>query len=216
MTRLIDLTHLFDASTPVAPILPPVNIEPVLNVEEHCTNVLMCSFPTHAGTHLDAPRHFSAEGATIDSIGLDVLVGPASFIGLDLELHQEITGEMLAESGAHVKRGDRLFIKSGFCTRYREPDYFEHPYFTADGVKWVLDAGVSLLAMDMLSPEIPHSLRQKAFAFPSHCALLGQGVLIAENINYPEDLPLRFSAMVLPLPIRDGDGAPARILAEVG
>src|SRR5271168_5192186 len=35
---------------------------------------------THIGTHADAPRHFIPNGATIDEIPLELLVGPATVV----------------------------------------------------------------------------------------------------------------------------------------
>ena len=35
---------------------------------------------SHTGTHIDAPRHFIPDGATIDEMPLDALIGPARVI----------------------------------------------------------------------------------------------------------------------------------------
>jgi arylformamidase len=213
----VDLTHDIDSTTPVAPILPSVSVEQVLHLERDRTNVLMCAFPTHSGTHLDAPRHFLADGLTVDDLPLSALIGQASFIDLALDeaLRAAITAPMLAAAGGHVRAEDRLFIRTGFCELYRDPRYFEHPYLTEDAVDWLLERRVSLIGLDVLAPEVPHSMREHPFAFPVHHRLLGAGVLIAENVNLPRSLPARFEVMILPLLIRDGDGAPARIVAEV-
>src|SRR5688500_11094696 len=53
----------------------------------------------HAGTHVDAPFHFVPEGVTIESLPLDLFIGPARVCEL--------------EPGSHITAGDinRLSIR---------------------------------------------------------------------------------------------------------
>ena len=37
----------------------------------------------HAGTHVDAPFHFVPDGATIESLPLDIFIGPARVCAVD-------------------------------------------------------------------------------------------------------------------------------------
>lgn len=216
MNRLLDLTHPLSDSIPVAPILPGVRFDPVMSLADGKPNVLMCSMPSHSGTHVDAPRHFIADGMTIDDVPLDWLVGTASGINFELAERQEITGAMLAGAADHVRGGDRLLIRTGFTTRYWTPEYVEHPYFTEDAADWMVERGIRLLGIDMLTPDKPHSLRDAEFGFPVHHTLLGNNVIIVENLRFDDPLPERFDVSILPLPIVAGDGAPARAFARVG
>ncbi|TNC25152.1 cyclase family protein [Amycolatopsis alkalitolerans] len=216
MAGFLDLTHPLNNSIPVAPILPGVKFDPVMSLADGKPNVLMCTMPSHCGTHVDAPRHFIADGMTIDDVPLDWLVGPACAIDFDLAERQEITAAMLDGAGGHVRRGDRLLVRTGFTTRYWQPSYVEHPYFTEDAAGWMIDRGIRLLGIDMLTPDKPHSLRDSGFNFPVHHILLGNDVIIVENLRFDNPLPERFDVSILPLPIHEGDGAPARAFAHVG
>jgi kynurenine formamidase len=74
-----------------------------------------------------------------------------------------------------------------------------------------------MLAVDMLAPEWPRVRRPAGITgLVVHEKLLGGGVLIAENLRGVERLVDRaFRLYVLPLPLLDGDGAPARVFAEL-
>ncbi|MEX0805519.1 MAG: hypothetical protein WD688_19695 [Candidatus Binatia bacterium] len=59
-------------------------------------------------------------------------------------------------------------------------------------------------------------LRPKGFDFPVHRSLLGNNVLIAENVtNIGSIIGKRTRIMALPLRVKGSDGGHARIVAEV-
>src|SRR4029078_11274805 len=43
-------------------------------------NVSRLDFGSHTGTHVDAPKHFFDDGAGVDALSLDVLMGPARLL----------------------------------------------------------------------------------------------------------------------------------------
>jgi arylformamidase len=49
----------------------------IRQVEEYGCRVTSLSMSAHTGTHMDAPLHFIAGGASIDEIPMDVCIGPA-------------------------------------------------------------------------------------------------------------------------------------------
>jgi arylformamidase len=211
----LDLTHQLHSAIPVAPILPPVSFERVMKLEDGQPNVMMCSMPSHCGTHVDAPSHFIQGGLTIEEVPLEWLIGRSSTVSLELEPRQAITAAMLETAGGHVQAGDRLFLDTGFSARYQTPEYVEHPYLDASAADWIVERGVRLLALDCLTPDKPHSLRDAGFDFPVHHRLLGEDVIIVENVRLDPRPPDVFEVSILPLPLRAGDGAPARIVARV-
>src|SRR3954465_14162799 len=43
-------------------------------------NVSRVDFGSHTGTHVDAPKHFFDDGAGVDALSLDVLMGPCRLL----------------------------------------------------------------------------------------------------------------------------------------
>src|SRR5919202_1802646 len=76
--RIYDITVPLSPSLPVYPGDPDVAITPIAQLQwGDPANVSRVVLSSHAGTHLDAPRHFFQAGTTIDRLDLSVLLGPA-------------------------------------------------------------------------------------------------------------------------------------------
>jgi kynurenine formamidase len=71
-----------------------------------------------------------------------------------------------------------------------------------------------MVGVDFLSADLPVPRRPKGFDWPVHHLLLGNGILIAENLaNLTAVAGRRLTIGAFPLKIKGGDGAPARIFA---
>src|SRR3990172_4315243 len=78
--QMIDLTHPFDEQTIYWPTEDGFKLVPeAAGVTEqgyfYAANRFMCA--EHGGTHIDAPRHFSQNGQTVNEVPLRRLVGRA-------------------------------------------------------------------------------------------------------------------------------------------
>ncbi|MFP5289330.1 MAG: cyclase family protein, partial [Thermoanaerobaculia bacterium] len=79
--EVVDLTHAYDEKTLYWPTSPSAFQLTELSKGKtpggwfYSANAF-CT-PEHGGTHLDAPIHFSARGATADRVPLEQLVAPA-------------------------------------------------------------------------------------------------------------------------------------------
>ena len=68
---------------PVWPGDPKVILERISKIEEGANaNVSKISMSVHTGTHMDAPFHFLKEGKSIDTLPLEILIGPAQVVQL--------------------------------------------------------------------------------------------------------------------------------------
>ena len=63
------------------------------NTSPFCVSQIRMSL--HTGTHIDAPRHFHKDGATLNELPPDELSGWT--VVVDVSRNQEVTGEDLAE-----------------------------------------------------------------------------------------------------------------------
>ena len=213
---LLDLTHKFMAGIPHSTLVPGVTVEQVMDTRTGICNVSLCSFSTHVGTHIDSPRHFFDDGPGVDELPLTTLCGTASLLRVDAELTGPISGQDREDAGKHVRRGDRLFIDTGFSPTFVDGDILRHPYLEPDAAEWLLEREVAVVVLDTLSPEVPNFMRDdRTFEHPIHRMLLSAGTLIVENANMLPELPERFDVHILPLPLVGGDGAPVRIAATV-
>lgn len=214
----IDLTQTLSPDIFMSPMMPPLVVQRCLDHDQHGLNVTQLSMPTHLGTHLDAPIHHVEGGADISSIAIDDLIGPAVCLHIDKQGGEEITAAELDVLGAGVRPGDMVFLHAGWDAYYRtdHAQYDVHPYLALSAARWLVDRGVRLLGLDVLTPDVPQPLRPAGFAWPVHHALLEAGTLIVENLARLELVcGSRFTAFVLPVPIAGADGAPARVIASV-
>ena len=80
----------------------------------------------------------------------------------------------------------------------------------------MVQKGIKLFGIDCITVDLPTPLRPKGFDFPVHRTLLGNDVLIAENVtNLRSILGKRTRIMALPLRIKGSDAGHARIIAEI-
>ena len=82
--HLIDLSHTYDVDTLYWPTSPSAFEKTELNFGEQEAGYFYSAYsvctPEHGGTHLDAPLHFAADGASTEKIPLQNLIAPAIVI----------------------------------------------------------------------------------------------------------------------------------------
>lgn len=78
MKRIIDITLAVSPQLPSWPGEPKLTTSLLRDMSQgHSCNVSRIEGGVHTGTHLDAPRHFIADGIGVDRLALDALIGPA-------------------------------------------------------------------------------------------------------------------------------------------
>lgn len=208
-----DLSQCFGNGMPHASTIPAPSFRQVKSIERDGLSVTQLSVATHIGTHLDAPSHFIEGGGTIDRVPLDTLVGPAVVVSVDKSGGEEVTAQDLGGVEPEVSPGDALLLRTGWGNKFGTDEYLHHPYLSEDAAEWILDHGFRLVGLDTVTPDMPGHLRPEGFNFPVHHLLLGNDVLIAENLFLEGVVGRRLTLIVGSLKITGGDGAPARVLA---
>jgi arylformamidase len=171
----------------------------------------------HVGTHVDAARHFIADGKTIDAYPPSFFMGPGVALDLRREGVVPVTADDLAGCTPTVQRGDIVLVYFGYAERFQDPSYHDHPYFTADAADWLLERGVRILGVDTVTPDLPGAHRPDSYDFPIHMRLLGNDVLIIENLgpNLSRLLGHRLHVLAVPFAIEGGDASPIIPLARI-
>src|SRR4029077_14279597 len=77
---VVDLTHVMSPEFPTFFGVPGIEMEKKFDFKKDGFNLNWWKIIEHAGTHLDAPIHFSEDGATADSIVAGELVVPLAVI----------------------------------------------------------------------------------------------------------------------------------------
>jgi arylformamidase len=155
----------------------------------------------HCGTHVDAPLHMLENGATIETIGLEELVGYARVLDLT-HVQEAVTKEDLEPFG--LQRGDWVLLK----TRNSFSDEFDmnFVFLREDGARYLIDLGVRGVGTDGLGIERAQP------EYTTHRPLFRNNVIIVEGLRL-KDVPAGTYFMVIaPLKLTGIEAAPARAL----
>jgi arylformamidase len=158
----------------------------------------------HTGTHVDAPVHFLADGAGVDALPLDQLLGEARVVDV---------GEASSIGAAELRTidpraGERLLFKTRNSARGWKTDRFlpDFVYLSREGAALLAERRVRTVGIDYLSIAGMHE------GVPTHRALLEQGICIIEGLDLSPVEPGSYELVCLPLRLAGADGAPARVL----
>ena len=163
------------------------------------------SLGAHSGTHVDAPMHFIANGASIDKVPLDRFIGPARVI----EIADDVQAITATELEKHQWRGVPRIL---FRTRSSIRGWMTSPlfhrdfaYIAPDAAQLLADANTQLVGIDYLSAE-----QFGAPAPRAHQILLGKGIPIVEGLLLTNAPGGDYDLIVLPMKVGGHEAAPAR------
>lgn len=215
--EIVDLSRAIYDGMPKIPVLPEVQVKKFLSLEKgHPLNVTEIALPCHAGTHIDAPLHIVPNGKSIDQLSADSFIGAGAVVSVKKQGGEAVTAQDMEQAGVDVRRGEILLLHTGWDEKFESPDYNLHPYLSVDAAQWIVEKGVKLFGIDCITVDLPTTLRPKGFDFPVHRILLGNGVLIGENLTNLGKIAGRKTRIVaLPLKIQGSDAGHARIIAEI-
>ena len=187
---------------------PSVVIDRMLDMDHgDVCNVSKLAMGAHTGTHMDAPIHFVAGGAGIDSMPLVAAIGVARVIAIT-----DVQAIMAAELRQHdIQRGERILFKTRNSERpWASEDFNEgFVYIAAEAAQYLAQIGVQTVGVDYLSVG-----GFKADGPQTHQALLSAGVWIIEGLDLSAVAPGTYDLICLPLRIAGCDGAPARAVVR--
>jgi len=203
--KLIDVSVALDTSLPTYPGNTPFSLEAVKRIASgDSSNVSKIHLSVHAGTHVDAPRHFFDSGIGVDALPLEMLCGRTRVI--EVTSRKAIAAEDLA--AAHLSEDVRVLIKTHNSRLWGTAE-FQKDFVgvTESGAKYLVEHGIKVVGVDYLSVEV-----FKTPGAPAHHTLLGAGTIVIEGLNLIDVEPAVYDMICLPLRVVGADGAPARVV----
>jgi len=203
--KLIDVSVPLDSNLPTYPGNTPFTLEAVKRIRDGgSSNVSSLHMSAHAGTHVDAPRHFFDNGSGTDALPLDLLIGRARVV--EVLSRKGIAAEDLSK--LDLSEDIRLLIKTYNSRLWGSPTFHaDYVGMTESGARLLVDRGVKVVGVDYLSVE-----EFKKPGAPAHHVLLGGGTIVIEGLNLRDVEPGVYDLVCLPLRIVGADGAPARVV----
>lgn len=202
-TRLYDISRTLFPGMAVWPGDTPYDLRPTGSLAEGGTvNVTTITLSAHTATHVDAPYHFTDDGATMEAVDLSAYWGPAQVVTVTRVSGPLVPGDFV---GYDLARAPRLLVRSGASAA--DPRVFHHDYVypSPELADYLGEQGIVLYGADAPSMDASDSK-----ALPGHHALQRNGILILEGLDLSEAPDGVYELSAFPLKILGGDGSPVR------
>ena len=180
------------------------------DVHSYDSEIMMMS--THTGTHLDAPSHFVVHTACIDMIGVERLVGPAMLLHVPKGADEMITLDDVCRIN-EIDQGMSIVFRTGWQDMISDEEYMRsNPGLSVAAAEFLAEKKVNAVGIDGPSIDVGSDDH-----FSAHKSLLGNGILIVENLCNLESLKDRdtFTLLINPLKLKGASGSPVRALAII-
>lgn len=190
--KVIDLTHRLTRNMPIYPGDDPFELTQSHTLERDGFNGMRLTSGMHVGTHIDMPKHLTTDERECADFPVESFILPG--VVLDAEGEDVIT--MKPEYERLVKPGMAALIMTGFDREFSRPEvyYRKHPVMSVELGRFLAERGVSLVGLDITSPDKP--------PFVVHKLFLERGIFILENLTNLGALPERgFTLYAVPLKI---------------
>ena len=221
----IDLTHTLHPDFPTYFGAPGFSMEQTAAFADSGFNQWRLTIDEHTGTHIDAPLHFSADGASVDAIPPSSLVCPLVVIDIRekaaADPDAQLTPEDLvawSETNGDIPDGACVAMLSGWAGKvdgeeFRNADeagVMHFPGFHPDAAQMLLEqTQTAAIAVDTLS--LDHG---PSTDFATHYLWLPAGRYGIECLAGLETMPAAGTSIVVGAPKHlGGSGGPARIMA---
>jgi len=187
----------------------------------------------HGGTHLDAPIHFYEDRKTVDQIEITQLTGRAAVIDVSEQVsgnrdYQVTVADITNWETAHgmIPENAILLFHTGMGAYWPDPLQYlgtdkrgeegvaelSFPGIHPDTAQWLID-NRRINAVGLDTPSLDYG---KSRLFETHVILFEQNIPGFENVANLHLLPpVGAYVIALPMKIKNGSGAPLRIVAHV-
>ncbi len=163
------------------------------------------SLDVHTGTHVDAPLHMVNDGATIESINQEDLVGKAKVIDVTNVKGAISDKDIEAED---IQEGDFILFKSQ--NSFEEEFNFDFVFVGEDAARYLAERNIRGVGVDGLGIE------RSQPEHPTHRSLFEKDVIIMEGLRLKDVAAGEYFMVAAPLKLQGTDASPARVLLFEG
>lgn len=205
--RIHDLTMTYTEE------MPGVSFDQAKDLTKDGWNAKTLHLYSHAGTHMDAPCHFGMDGPTIDAFPVADLIVDCHVVNLTgIAPKATIECSHLGAVEDQLKAGEGLLLQTGWSAFVGQDRYRKAlPRISESLAHWCAERQVKMLGVEPPSVADVQNLEEVTRI---HQILLSAGVIIVEGlVNLDRITSSRVEVIALPLKIKNGDGAPARVIA---
>jgi len=234
--KLVDLTHDFSSDTIYWPTADSFVLEEVFHGKTdkgyfYAANNFCAA--EHGGTHIDAPIHFAEGKNTVERITLEQLVGDGIMMDLSVKAQTDPDYRITVDDfrkwemkNGKIPDGVIVLLNTGYGKFWPDRKKYlgtdetgagavkklHFPGLHPDAANWlVTERNINAIGIDTASIDYGQST-----LFESHRTLFKADIPAFENITNLQQLPEKdFTIIALPMKIRDGSGAPLRIIALI-
>ncbi len=191
--KIIDISRTIQADMEMYPGDAGPRITRVSGLDEGDSyNISRITLGTHTGTHVDPPLHLIRDGAGIDMLPMNTLVGNARVLDLS-----SINRPIEAGDIGPLEAGEIILLKgsrSASCGAY----------LSAACARYLVDIGIKTIGTDAIS------IGALDEEYEVHHTLLDAGIVVIEGLEMTDVEAGDYLLVCLPLKIANGDGGPAR------
>ncbi|KAJ2947462.1 hypothetical protein O0L34_g17246 [Tuta absoluta] len=225
--EFIDLTHPFDNKTVYW--TNTQNFEFTKKTEEFTKDGWYAAKEfaagEHGGTHLDAPYHFTASGLNVANLPLEKLIVPLIIVDVSSITNVNPSFVLYNQHLDHILNNNLgkpcvVIFKFGWSKyfndrkKYLGLDDAQHknfPGLSAEIAEWVTTHYKNIVGIGVDTASVDPGSSQD---FPVHRITAASGLYGIENVNLNKPIPDHgCTALVMPMKIAEGSGAPLRLVA---
>lgn len=205
-TRIWDITQPLGTRTPLWPGEPDLVLTRNASIGPDCpVNVGAISFPLHAGTHADAPLHYSNEGVDSAGSSLDAYIGPCVVVDM-----------RHAGDRVEVEDCDWGALEGAARVLFRTYETFPHEAWD-ENFKAIAPEVIARLRVGgalLIGVDTPSLDPQTSKTMDAHHEVLAGDMRILEGLVLDDVPPGEYELIALPLPLEGADASPVRAILK--
>lgn len=227
-SRILSLSHVIHPAIPRWPGDPAIEFEVVAAIDREGYYVRRLTIGEHSATHMNAPNSFFVDGVGIDAYAPASLVVPAIVVDIreqaakhpDYRLRERDISRWEQQQG-QIPAGCVVLLYTGWQAKWSEPVAFlnlddqgipHFPGFSAEVTQFLLaERAIAGVGIDTHGVDGGSDT-----TFATNRQILAQQGIVLECLTNLEQLPaIGAQLMIAPLPLQNGSGSPASVLAFV-
>jgi arylformamidase len=200
---------IFDISWPISPTMTQYKDKKSVTIQkiekdpyalEH-----LIQLSTHTGTHIDAPLHFLPDGAAIDQLPPDALIGPCIVVDMT-QVTDMIRIENLKNLSPLAKNTIILFKTRNSSRAWDASFDYKFVFLAADAAQWLVQQEIKGIGIDYLGIE------REQPAHETHITFFKANIPILEGLRLAHIKPGNYFLCALGLKLVGLEAAPARAI----